>query len=144
MALASTHHGFFRGISRYAREYGWHLNTFMAYSGKVPYGWQGDGIISFTGFRDDLAEFIRQAPFPKVEISQVREDLDVPKVACDNHRIGQMAAEYFLDRYFKNFAVAPFADDIPDRKSRSTLLYAPDRDGFKRSIDTDELGQKSK
>lgn len=116
MALSSTHHGFFRGISRYAGEHGWHLNSFMAYSGKIPYGWKGDGIISFSGFRDDLAEFVRQAPFPKVELSLLRDDLDVPKVASDNVRIGQSAAEYFLERHFKNFAWAPFADDIPDQE----------------------------
>jgi LacI family transcriptional regulator len=116
MALASTHHGFFRGISKYAGEHGWHLNTFMAYSGKIPYGWRGDGIISFSGYRDDLAEFIRQAPFPKVELSLLRDDLDVPKVASNNYHIGELAAQYLLERYFKNFAWAPFADDIPDQE----------------------------
>jgi LacI family transcriptional regulator len=116
MALSSTHHGFFRGISKYAGEHGWHLNTFMAYSGKIPLGWHGDGIISFSGYRDDLAEFIRQAPFPKVELSLLRDDLDIPKVVSDNFRIGQLAAEYFLERHFKNFAWAPFAEDIPDQE----------------------------
>lgn len=130
MALASTHHGFFRGISRYAGEHGWHLNTFMAYSGKIPYGWQGDGIISFSGFRDDLAEFIRQAPFPKVELSLLRDDLDIPKVASDNYRIGQMAADYLLERYFKNFALAPFADDIPDQERLGGFKETIEKAGF--------------
>ncbi|MHC4882368.1 MAG: AraC family transcriptional regulator [Planctomycetota bacterium] len=77
-------------------------------------GWYGDGIISFCGYRNDLMEFIRQAPFPKVELSLVRDDLDVPRVASDNFRIGQLAAEYFLERHFRNFAWAPFADDTPN------------------------------
>ncbi len=116
MALSSTHHGFFRGISKYAGEHGWHLNTFMAYSGKIPLGWQGDGIISFAGYRNDLAEFIQQMSCPKVELSYVRDDLDVPRVAIDNYRIGQLAANYFLERHFKNFAWAPFAKDTPNRQ----------------------------
>lgn len=116
MALSSTHHGFFRGISRYACEHGWHLDTFMAYSGSIPLGWQGDGIISFTGYRDDLAEFIRQAVVPKVELSLVRDDLDVPRVASDNTGIGRLAASYFLERSFKNFAWAPFSDDTPNQE----------------------------
>lgn len=130
MALAATHHGFFRGISRYACEHGWHLNTFMAYSGKIPYGWQGDGIISFCGYRDDLADFIRQAPFPKVELSLLRDDLDVPKVASDNYNIGRMAAEYFLERNFNNFAVAPFADDVPDRERLGGFKETLEKVGF--------------
>lgn len=97
MALSSTHHGFFQGISRYAGEHGWHLHTFMAYSGVIPQGWRGDGIISFAGYREDLAAFIRQSPFPVVEISQVRDDLAVPRVDGDNFNIGKQAAEY-LDR----------------------------------------------
>ncbi len=130
MALASTHHGFFRGISRYAGEHDWHLNTFMAYTGKIPYGWQGDGIISFCGFRDDLADFIRQARLPRVELSLLRDDLDVPKVASDNHGIGRMAAEYFLERYFKNFAVAPFADDVPDHERLGGFIETLKNAGF--------------
>ncbi|HML75381.1 MAG TPA: substrate-binding domain-containing protein [Anaerohalosphaeraceae bacterium] len=114
MALSSTHHGFFQGISRYAGEHGWHLHTFMAYSGVIPQGWRGDGIISFAGYREDLADFIRQSPFPVVEISQVRDDLDVPRVDGDNFNIGKQAAEYFLERHFKFFAWAPFAKDTPN------------------------------
>ena len=124
MALTSTHHGFFKGISQYAGEHNWHLHTFMAYSGKIPLGWHGDGIISFTGYRDDLAEFIRQAPFPKVELSLVRDDLDVPRVAIDNFRIGQLAAEYFLERHFKNFAWAPFAQDTPNQERRDGFIQS--------------------
>ncbi|MCI0499075.1 MAG: DNA-binding transcriptional regulator [Planctomycetales bacterium] len=116
MALSSTHHGFFQGISRYAGEHSWHLHTFMAYSGIIPVGWQGDGIISFAGYRDDLADFIRQSPFPVVEISQVRDDLAVPRVDGDNIAIGKLAAEYFLLRRFKHFAWAPFAKDTPNEE----------------------------
>ncbi len=134
MTLASTHHGFFRGISRYAGEHGWHLNTFMAYSGNIPYGWQGDGIISFCGFRDDLAEYVRQSPFPKVELSLLREDLDVPRVASDNIGIGQSAAEYFLERHFKHFAWAPFATDIPDQERFLGFKRSLQKFGFKVEI----------
>ncbi len=115
MALSSTHHGFFRGISQYACQHGWHLNSFMAYSGKIPLGWSGDGIISYCGYRDELADFIRASSIPKVELSLGRDDLDVPKVAGDNRRIGQLAAEHYLGRHFTHFAWAPYADDLPNR-----------------------------
>jgi LacI family transcriptional regulator len=114
MALTSTHHGFFRGIAHYARDHNWHLHTFMAYSGRIPIGWKGDGVISFTGYRGDLAEFVRNIRGPKVELTLVQNDLDAPRVDGDNYRIGQMAAEYFLQRHFRHFAWAPFADDTPN------------------------------
>jgi hypothetical protein len=57
LALADAHHGFFQGVARYAREHSWHLVADMIYTGRIPIGWQGDGIISYIGYRDDLADF---------------------------------------------------------------------------------------
>ena len=58
LALTDTHHGFFKGAARYAREHRWHVVADMIYTAKIPIGWRGDGILSFIGDRDDLAEFI--------------------------------------------------------------------------------------
>lgn len=116
MALTSTHHGFFRGIARYARQHGWHLDTQMAYSGRIPFGWQGDGIISACGHHRELAQFVRSCPLPRVELTLVQDDLDVPRVVGNNPAIGRTAAEYFLQRRFRHFAWAPFADDVPNRQ----------------------------
>jgi LacI family transcriptional regulator len=108
LALTDTHHGYLKGVIRYAREHRWQLATEMVYNARIPYGWKGDGIVSSTGFRDDLADFIRKAEVPVVEVSFMREDLSVPKVGGDDDQIGRMAAEHFLDRGYQHYAWAPF------------------------------------
>jgi LacI family transcriptional regulator len=84
----------------------------MIYSAKIPIGWRGDGIISFIGGRDDLAEFILSSGLPAVEISMVRNEIQLPRVEGDNEMIGRLAAEHFLERGFRHFAWAPFMDDV--------------------------------
>ena len=112
LALTSSHHGFFRGVARYAREHRWHLVADMIYTAKIPVGWRGDGIISFIGYRDDLAEFILSSKLPAVEISMVRNEIPLPRVEGDSDQIGRLAAEHFLERGFRNFAWAPMLDDV--------------------------------
>lgn len=118
LALTDAHHGFYAGAARYAREHGWHLVTDMIYTASIPYGWQGDGILSFIGNRDDLAEFIVGNPAPAVEISLVRSDIDLPRVAADNEMIGRVAAEHFIERGFRRCVWVPFRDDVPNRERR--------------------------
>jgi LacI family transcriptional regulator len=108
LALTDTHHGYLKGVIRYAREHRWQLASEMVYNARIPYGWKGDGIVSFTGFRDDLACFIQKAEVPVVEISFLRRDLAVPMVGGDDDRIGRMAAEHFLERGYRHYAWAPF------------------------------------
>jgi len=112
LALTSSHHGFLKGAARYAREHHWHLVADMIYSAKIPLGWRGDGILSFIGGRDDLAEFILSSGLPAVEISMVRNEIQLPRVEGDNDLIGRLAAEHFLERGFRHFAWAPFMDDV--------------------------------
>ena len=112
LALTSSHHGFLKGAARYAREHHWHLVADMIYTAKIPHGWRGDGILSFIGGRDDLADFILGSGLPAVEISMVRNDIQLPRVEGDNLLIGRMAAEHFLERGFRHFAWAPFLDDV--------------------------------
>ena len=112
LALTDTHHGFLKGVASYAKEHEWHLVADMIYTAKIPFGWKGDGIISFIGYRDDLAEFILSSGLPTVEISMVRNEIELPRVEGDNEMIGCLAAEHFLERGFRHFAWAPFMDDI--------------------------------
>lgn len=110
LAITDTHHGFLKGVVRYAQEHHWHLAADMIYTARVPWGWQGDGIVSFVGYRDDLAEFIVSSKLPTVDISFLRTDLDVPKVGGDNQVIGRLAADHFLAKGYRHYAWAPFID----------------------------------
>ncbi len=108
LAITDTHHGFLKGVIRYAREHGWHLMADMVYTAKIPHGWRGDGIVSFIGYRDDLADFILGSGLPAVEMTFLRSDLPLPKVGGDSDKIGAMAAQHFLERGYRHFAWAPF------------------------------------
>ena len=113
LALTSaTHHGFYRGATQYAMEHSWHLVADPVYASTIPRGWKGDGILSFVGYWQELASYVKSAGFPAVEISSVRQDLGLPYVGEDNEAIGRMAAEHLLERNLKNFAWAPFWDDL--------------------------------
>ena len=112
IALSTTHHGFLRGVVRYAREQGWHIDATMAYTGKVPRCWSGDGVISQCGFSDELAEHVNSLGLPTVEITNLNQRVNAARIDADYVALGAAAAEYFIDRRFKNFAVAPLADDL--------------------------------
>jgi LacI family transcriptional regulator len=112
LALTDSHHGFFKGASRYVREHGWQAVADMIRTAKTPVGWRGNGILSFIGDRDDLAELILSSGLPAVEISMVRNEINLPRVEGDSELIGCLAAEHFLERGFRHFAWAPFLDDV--------------------------------
>jgi len=130
LALTSSHHGFFRGVARYAREHRWHLVADMIYTAKIPVGWRGDGIISFIGYRDDLAEFILRSGLPAVEISMVRNEIPLPRVEGDNDQIGRLAAEHFLERGFRHFAWAPMLDDVINAERYRGFANRLAKEGF--------------
>jgi len=116
IVLSTTHHGFLRGIARYAREHHWHINTVMAYTGKVPEKWSGDGVISHCGFSDDLADQVNFLGLPTVELTSVNQRVKAARIDTDYAAFGSAAAEYFLKRRFKRFAVAPLAEDRLNRQ----------------------------
>ena len=111
-ALTDTHHGFFKGAARYAREHRWHVVADMIYTAKIPVGWRGDGILSFIGYRDDLAEFILSSGLPAVEISMVRNEINLPRVEGDSEMIGRLAANHLLERGYRHYAWSPLIDDV--------------------------------
>jgi LacI family transcriptional regulator len=92
-------------------EHNWHLVADPVYALTIPIGWEGDGILSFVGYWEELASYVKSAVVPAVEISSIRRDLGLPYVGEDNEAIGRMAAEHLLERNLKNFAWAPFWDD---------------------------------
>jgi len=111
LAITSTHHGFYHGAARYAAEHDWHIVADMIYDATIPFGWKGDGILSFVGHWEELAKYIVSTRIPVVEISSVRKDLGLPCVMEDNAGIGRLGAEHLLERNLKNFVWAPFWDD---------------------------------
>jgi LacI family transcriptional regulator len=106
----------------------------MLYAATIPYGWHGDGIISHVGYWDELADFIRSAPEPRVELTNVRLDIDIPHVEGDNRKIGKIAAQHFLERGHRNFAWAPFTDDSINQQRYEGFCELLNSNGFKCTI----------
>lgn len=104
LALGSYDHRTHRGVARYAGEHHWHLNSEMCRSGRLPHGWSGEGILTALDGRGDLVRFIHAATVPVVDLALNRQDLPLPRVVGDHHRIGVLAAEHFLERGFRHFA----------------------------------------
>src|SRR5208282_5539086 len=66
------------------------------------------------GYRKELVDFVLGAGVPTVVITQVNDRFAFPRVEGDNVRIGQIAAEHFLERGYRHFAWAPFVNDVMD------------------------------
>ena len=130
LALTTTHHGFYRGVARFAREHNWHLTTDMLYAATIPRGWKGDGIISHVGYWKELADFVRRARCPRVELTMVRKDLGLPYVDGDHRAIGRLAAQHFLERGYRRFAWFPFTNDPLNDERRAGFLETIAAEGF--------------
>jgi LacI family transcriptional regulator len=130
LALTDTHHGFFKGAARYAREHRWHVVADMIYTAKIPVGWRGDGILSFIGYRDDLADFILSSGLPAVEISMVRNEINLPRVEGDSDMIGRLAADHFMARSYRHYAWAPLLDDVLNAERYRGFANRLAKDGF--------------
>ena len=80
LALTINKQYFIRGVVRYAREHDWYLVTDMMYTGRVPLGWRGDGILTILGYRKELADFVKSAGVPTVAITLVNDEIPLPRV----------------------------------------------------------------
>lgn len=130
LAITDTHHGFLKGVIRYAREHQWHLVADMVYTAKIPYGWRGDGIVSFIGYRNDLADFVLASGLPAVEITFLRSDLPLPKVGGDSEQIGRLATEHFLERGYRHYAWAPFMESKANQERYQSFAWNLAKMGF--------------
>lgn len=98
--LAEIHHG----VARYAKEQGWSLQADMAFDSEIPWGWEGDGVITLLGSEPEEVEFVRSVSSPVVDLALTRSEIPLPRVSVDNQAVARMAAEHFLGRGFRNFA----------------------------------------
>ena len=130
LAITTTHHGFYRGVARCARENNWHLTTDMLYAATIPRGWKGDGIISHVGYWKELADFVRSARCPRVELTMVRKDLGLPYVDGDHRAIGRLAGQHFIERGYRRFAWFPFTNDPLNDERRAGFLESIAKEGY--------------
>jgi LacI family transcriptional regulator len=102
-----------RGITRYAREAGWVLDTSMAHYSLIPDHWHGDGIVTILiPERPDLIEYVKRQRVPVVALYGDVPELKAPRVVLDDVRIGRIAAEHLLERGFSHLGFLKFSNTL--------------------------------
>ncbi|MBN1868738.1 substrate-binding domain-containing protein [Candidatus Sumerlaeota bacterium] len=96
----------FRGVGRYAESRAWRIvmgEKVLSFSRRALKRWEGNGAIGFI--RD--AQFVLalgRARIPAVNTSKVCVGWGIPSVIYDDAAAGRMAAQFFLERGFRQFA----------------------------------------
>ena len=102
-----------KGITHYAREAGWVLDTSMAHYSLIPDHWNGDGIVTILiPERPDLIEYVKCQRVPVVALYADVPELKVPRVVLDDGRIGRMAAEHLQERGFSHLGFLKFSNTL--------------------------------
>lgn len=96
------------GILRYANEHdrNWSYVTApesLALSILNLRTWDGDGVIAALNTVDE-AELAGRMPMPVVNISSSLAESPVPRINVDNRCIGELAADFLMERGFRSFA----------------------------------------
>jgi LacI family transcriptional regulator len=99
------------GIEKYAQENGWHLSEDWAREKIVPWGWDGDGILTWLGAGDELADFVLASRKPTVDFSFRRPQLKFARVLEATAETAHLVAGHFLSRGFRHFL---FYSDAPN------------------------------
>ena len=95
-------HPFREGIGRFAAEHKWILNVNDGCT--LPDGWRGDGISTYFDSRKDIIDYVTNTSVPVVNLSGFRPDIPIPSVTGDNIGIGEMAADFLLQKGFTRAA----------------------------------------
>ncbi|MBB01435.1 MAG: XylR family transcriptional regulator [Planctomyces sp.] len=72
--------------------------------------WQGDGIITRVT-NDAVIDAAQTNNVPLVELTDRHGEHRFPQIRSDDHRIGELGAEHFLERGFERFAFCGFSGE---------------------------------
>lgn len=103
MALAGCDHRICKGVEKYALEHNWDLSAQLVRARGLPWGWKGDGMLTWLCAGDDLLEFAMKAEVPVVDFSSYRNNPKIPRALEDHAQAAKLVVEYFLSRQFRHF-----------------------------------------
>lgn len=93
-----------RGIERYAQEHGWLLEANAAREKVVPWGWDGDGVLAWSGTWEELGEFVDGQKRPTVDFSLAPLQMALPRVMEDHAAAARLAADHLVENHLTDFA----------------------------------------
>ncbi|TWT87620.1 Xylose operon regulatory protein [Pseudobythopirellula maris] len=123
----------------------------------LPDGWRGDGVIARIT-HPGLAEQLIKRKMPAVNVSWFRYGGNIiPRCSCDEAAAAQMAARYFFDNGYRQFAYCAstlrpsyhdrlgdaFAEEIA-RSGFPCERFDPDHDRFEKLDSEQQLGELSR
>jgi LacI family transcriptional regulator len=130
LALGWYDYRLHRGIEKYAQEHGWHLSADVTKEKVIPWGWEGDGILSWLGAGDDLADFVVRAKKPTVDFSFRRPNLPFPRVLVDHNAAARLAAEHFRVHGLTNYMFYSGAENWAFEETGGGFVKAVKEAGF--------------
>jgi len=118
-----------KGVSDYGRQNDWAVLRFDNQSVIDPEFFRQSGVSGFVvqAFVQLPLDRLLALQLPMVNVSNSQADIGLPKVAPDDFKVGEVAAEYFLGKGFAHFAFCG------DSVSHSSELRAK---GFARALRT--------
>ncbi len=132
LALSWYYPEIHRGVASFASERAWHVT--FDFDDPIPMHWNGDGVMTLLGVRQDMWRRLRRLNVPIVDLAESRPDIALPRVTMDNAEIAQMAAEYFLDRGYRQFAFVHRWEMGVSRRRREHFRAAIEARGFRCSV----------
>jgi len=110
--LAWNDYRIFQGISRYAHEVGWQMDTRHFFLNLFPNDRSFQGMIAMWHRDPKVNAYIRKKAkqVPTVILGTQNPRVDAPMVMPDNRAAGRLAAQHLYDLYHKNYAW--FAGDL--------------------------------
>ena len=93
------------GVSRFAREHGWHLMFQDRLGFSHPFDWIGDGVVAtIRGDKRELAflHHLAKLGVPIVDLTFARPDFPCARVSCDHVADARLAAEHFLEHNYRS------------------------------------------
>jgi LacI family transcriptional regulator len=132
LALSWYYPEIHRGVARFARDHSWHVT--FDFDDPIPRHWNGDGVLTLLGVQQDLWRRLRNWNVPIVDLAESRPDIALPRVTMDNAEIARMAAEYFLDRGYRQFSFVHRWEMGVSRRRREHFRAAVESRGFRCSV----------
>jgi len=112
IAAAVAPAAWLRGVMQHAKAHDWNLVTDMLFTGTMPQGWTGDGVLALLPYQPETLAGLRLSGVPCVAWGET----SAPAVSLDHHAVGALAAAHLLERAHRSFAWAPLVDDQANRQ----------------------------
>jgi LacI family transcriptional regulator len=86
-------------------------------SGGIVAKWKGDGIITRQA-TPDTAKLLKKRRIAAIDLSNFQPPFGLPRIACADRSIGEMAASHFIERGFQNLSCCTYAGQYWSQQRR--------------------------